>query len=274
MFSVSGWQHIIALSALLCYYEFMPYNDFPGNRQPDEMPDDNTTEDSGLINADKQAQEAAVPENPSDIVSELATESLAADRPNNLISREYTEAARNELASNAAAYREQLYAYMLSRTANPTLADDLAQDAYEATWLSIGKLRGTGNGDPLDPKLSSDVKAFVFGVGYNYLLMYYRKNQRIASRTADIENAMTVADPLPDPEKIAVTKDYLFQLWSTAEMTEEQAMVVYLYGVIGYSAPEIAEIIGKTSGTVRGLLHRARVRLEKHAKKIEQQDED
>jgi len=155
-------------------------------------------------------------------------------------------------------YLPVVYRFVLARVDNPDLAEDLTADTFFAIVKDIG---GTRASDELG------FSAWVLGIARSRVAQHFRRQQ---IRTEAERELMPTAEPRTsddedDPLAIITARES----WGTViaalnRLTEEQRAVVLYRCVLGYSAEEVAELLGKQPGTIRALQFRALVSLARH----------
>ncbi len=133
------------------------------------------------------------------------------------------------------------YRYALSLTHDEARAEDLLQDALVAL-LRRGPLRGVG---------------YLITTIRNRFIDLYRRERLVVMTPIDevgedALGAFNAPDPVIDPERLE-------QGLATLRPAEREAL--YLAGVEGYTAQEIANLTRRPRGTVLSLIHRARHKL-------------
>ena len=147
---------------------------------------------------------------------------------------------------NVAPYLDDLWRYGRVLTRNDADADDLVQEAL-ARALALARTFDTSR--PLLPWLITIVRnTFLTGVA------------RANAEKRRLETYATLSDPmlLPSQEhsaELANVRDAL------ASLPTEQAEVLHLVGVLGFTYSNAAEVLGVPTGTVMSRLSRARVAL-------------
>lgn len=154
--------------------------------------------------------------------------------------------------SNDAAFKKalcelipHLRAFARSLCGDPTLADDLAQDAMLKAWNARGSFE-TG----------TNLKAWAFTILRNIFYSEKRRSWRRQPLDPEVAEATltTNADPAAALELLALKN----ALW---KLPDDQREAVMLVGAGGMSYEEAAEICGCAVGTVKSRVSRARAAL-------------
>jgi RNA polymerase sigma-70 factor (ECF subfamily) len=138
------------------------------------------------------------------------------------------------------------------RSREPNEAEDLASEA----WIDVAQGLSRFQGD------EADFRRFVFTIARRRLIDHRR---RVSTRRTDPVPAELLTDL---PTSRDVESDVFANMSAeeavatiTSSLPADQAEVVLLRVLGGFSASEVAEIMGKRPGTVRVLQHRALARL-------------
>jgi RNA polymerase sigma-70 factor (ECF subfamily) len=154
-------------------------------------------------------------------------------------------------AGSAAAFEKlyrshigKVYGLCLRMTANPTIAEDCAQEAFVQAWRSLPAFEGR-----------SSFGTWLHRIAVNAVLARGRRHQELTGREMSAEEL--VAETLPDPASPdPATAIDLEQAIARLPHGARQALV--LVGIYGYSHEETAAMLGIAVGTCKSQLHRAR----------------
>jgi len=128
-------------------------------------------------------------------------------------------------------------------------ADDLAQETFWRAYRYINTFEGRGR-----------FLSWLFGIAYQRFV----SDERRASRTSHVPLPDDLEDPEPDRISERLTFDQLMQ----SLRPEERAAAVLHYRH-ELTHPEIAEALGVPVGTVKSLIRRARLKLQRaHAPRM------
>jgi RNA polymerase sigma-70 factor, ECF subfamily len=142
---------------------------------------------------------------------------------------------------------DRLLSYLLARVRDRATAEDL----LEATFLELLQKGSTIRGG------SAAIKAWLFRAAHFNALDHLRKIRRRAENLEADDDALDRIDPSPGPEDLAMVDESVQALRSALEdLSDDQRQVLLLRYIAGLTAPEAAEILGKTDGAVRSLQHR------------------
>jgi RNA polymerase sigma-70 factor (ECF subfamily) len=153
------------------------------------------------------------------------------------------EAALSELYDR---YELKIYNYIYRRTSNQTLAEDLTAQVF------LRMLEAIHN----DKTWHSSFSGWLYRIAHNLVIDHYRVRDR--QKQVSIDDAPVMVDPSNSPVRsaeIALDAEYLRT--AIRRLTDEQAQVITLRFLEGYSFNEIAGMMDKTEGAVKALQHRA-----------------
>ena len=145
----------------------------------------------------------------------------------------------------------QLYGYAMSLCADPTLAEDLAQ---EAIARAIGARQA--------PDQQPAFRAWLFRILRNAFIDHTRRTGRLVSLDADdmtetIDNHRTNGPEIFDDSLI----NALTVRFALTRLKAPQREIIGLVDVAGFSYAEAADMLGVPVGTVMSRLSRARAEL-------------
>jgi RNA polymerase sigma-70 factor (ECF subfamily) len=137
-----------------------------------------------------------------------------------------------------------IYRYIFYKVGNATEAEDLTEQTFLKAWEAIGRFREQG----------VPFSAWLFRMAHNLVIDYHRTRHE-AAPLDDIIDA-EARQPGPD-EAAAIRLDIETLQKAIARLTPEQQQVIILRFIQGLDHRDVAAIMGKNEGAVRGLQHRA-----------------
>ena len=144
-------------------------------------------------------------------------------------------------------YVDRIFRFILFKVATSEIAEDLTSEVFLKTWEYIN---GT-------PKKIGNLNALLYKVARNCVIDYYRSKNREAVCT-DEECFENICDERSDLEnETAVKLDVQSIEKHLAKLKDAYREVIILKYVEDFSISEISELMDKSNGTVRVLLHRA-----------------
>jgi RNA polymerase sigma-70 factor (ECF subfamily) len=135
-------------------------------------------------------------------------------------------------------------------------APDVAEDLLAETWLAAAKELPRFQGD------AEDFRAWLFTVARRRVADHYRRRHRRPSLVELDPEALAPARDRPDESAIASLSAQSAIEALVHDLPSDQAEVVLLRVVADLSVEQVAEIVGRSPGSVRVLQHRALRRLE------------
>lgn len=170
-------------------------------------------------------------------LTEYTEEALLAEAMN------YNEAALSELYDR---YEAKIYSYIYRRTGEQSLAEDLTAQVFLKMLEAIRNRRAW----------HSSFSGWLYRIAHNLVIDHYRRRDRhyqISLDDAPIlptnqDNPVRFAELQLDAERLRA---------AMRRLTEEQAEVLSLRFLEGYSINEVAAMLDKTEGAVKALQYRA-----------------
>lgn len=155
-------------------------------------------------------------------------------------------------------YQQKVYNYALRMTGDPTLSEDISQEALIKAYRSINSFRG-----------DSTFSTWLYRIVYNTCLDYWRKEGNSAGMKVyfseddedEIESDLTdtALSLFYDRLRQEEIQDLITKL--IAQLPPEFRTILILRDIQGFSYHEIAEIVDTSIGTVKSRLNRARNQL-------------
>ena len=139
---------------------------------------------------------------------------------------------------------KRIYRYTFYKVGSATEAEDLTEQTFLKAWEAMGRYREQG----------VPFSAWLFRLAHNLVIDYHRTRHEAAS----LDDAMETEDKQPGPDEIARARLDVGTLQDAiTKLTPEQQQVIILRFVQGLSHGDVAAIMGKNEGAIRGLQHRA-----------------
>ncbi|MBP8122527.1 MAG: sigma-70 family RNA polymerase sigma factor [Caldilineaceae bacterium] len=157
--------------------------------------------------------------------------------------RVFDEAALGEIYDR---YEERIFAYIYRRIGDPTLAEDLTAQVFLKMLEAIRK----------EKAWNSSFSGWLYRIAHNLVIDQYRKRGRATYMSID-----DAPDLVTKEEGPAQTAERQFDADNLRKaidrLTEEQASVISLRFLEGYSITEVATLLEKTEGAIKALQYRA-----------------
>ncbi len=156
---------------------------------------------------------------------------------------QYNEAALGEIYDR---YEAKIFSYIFRRTGDQTLAEDLTAQVFLKMLESIRDRKAW----------HSSFSGWLYRIAHNLVIDHYRRRDRQPS--VDWEEAPPMASELEDPVETAEMNIDAERLRAAIRrLTEDQAEVVSLRFLEGYSIAEVATMTNRTEGAIKALQYRA-----------------
>ena len=170
-------------------------------------------------------------------------------------------ARAHDQASVALLYKRYLpvvYRYILSRVADVPQAEDVTSDTF---FAMIEGIKTTRAQDELG------FTAWLLGIARNKISLHFRRLRGMPAFQSELPEAAephTTADE-DDPLTIITSRESWSEVVQALNrLTEEQRAVVLYRCILGYSTDDVAQLLGKQTGTIRALQFRALASLARH----------
>lgn len=155
----------------------------------------------------------------------------------------FDEAALSEIYDR---YELKIYNYIYRRTSDPGLSEDLTAQVFLKMLEAIQSERAW----------HSSFSGWLYRIAHNLVIDHYRARDR--QKQVSIDDVPNMRDTGTTPVRAAEVSLEAEALRSAIRrLTDEQAQVISLRFLEGYSFAEIAEMMDKTEGAVKALQHRA-----------------
>ena len=151
-------------------------------------------------------------------------------------------------------HRDRIYRYLLSLVHNPSEADDLTQDTFLRAYSHRDSLR--------DPNA---IRGWLYRIATRVCLDHLR--QRVAQVSIDGEEGGQTVHTLPSASPSALEITERQETAACVQrcldfLSDSYRAVILLHEAHSLTAPEIAELLGESVGTIKIRLHRARRKLQ------------
>jgi RNA polymerase sigma-70 factor (ECF subfamily) len=147
-------------------------------------------------------------------------------------------------------YSDRVFRYLYARIGQREVAEDLTADVFVRLLQNLPRFRVNA------ARPVASFSAFVYRVAGNLLTDQYRKQKHRDHQ--DIDDQPFLADGRPEPFAHTAASENRSELLDAMKKlgSEQQAVLLYRFGD-EYSVLEVAEIMGKTTGAIKALQHRA-----------------
>jgi RNA polymerase sigma-70 factor (ECF subfamily) len=166
--------------------------------------------------------------------------------------RAAVEAAKRDPLAFEQLYRRyvaRIYSLALYETRDPYTAEDITETVFLRALSSLPAFREQGSG------VDSSFKVWLYAIARNTIANHRRRDRRHPQDPIELAMDVAAAD---DPAAAAEQRlEARRALQAVAELPTERRQVLVLRFVNELSAREIGEVMGKSEGAVRVLIHRA-----------------
>lgn len=154
-------------------------------------------------------------------------------------------------------HNRRVYSLCLRMTQNVSEAEDLAQEVFVQLFRKIGSFRG-----------DSAFTTWLHRLTVNQVLMHFRKRKvRDEKTTEDGETPDSIVVGTSNPDRMPVV-DRIALDTAIAQLPPGYRTVFVLHDVEGYEHEEIARMRGCSVGTSKSQLHKARMKLRRLLKQL------
>ncbi|HVC32003.1 MAG TPA: sigma-70 family RNA polymerase sigma factor, partial [Chloroflexota bacterium] len=141
----------------------------------------------------------------------------------------------------------QVYRYVASKVNGVPEAEDITEEVFVGALQTVSGLRATEEASFL---------AWLFQIARNKVADHLRRQYRRPTEPLDPE--AEIGDPSPTPEEAALRADDVRSVRAAlAELSAEQREVIVMKFALGYDNARAAAVLGKSSGAINQLQHRA-----------------
>jgi RNA polymerase sigma-70 factor (ECF subfamily) len=147
-------------------------------------------------------------------------------------------------------YHERVYSICLRMTQNASESEDLTQDVFIRLFRTIGSFRG-----------ESAFTTWLHRLTVNLVLMHFRKRKRRPDQISEKEQLPAyIVTGIEDPKRMGIV-DRILLSEGIARLPAGYREAIILHDIQGLEHREIAERRGRSIGTSKSQLHKARVML-------------
>ena len=153
---------------------------------------------------------------------------------------------RNAFSDLYEAHAPRVYRYLLSRTSNPSDAEELTSRTFLRALAGLDQYRGRGAGFP----------AWLMSIAHNLLVNWYRDRGR-RPPTEALDAALQIPSATPGPESSLEQNERIARVRAAVSaLAPDRQQLIALKYVDGRSNAEIGRIMARTEGAVKALHHR------------------
>lgn len=143
-------------------------------------------------------------------------------------------------------YYDQIYRYILHRTADKDLADDLTADTFHKALEKLWRFKW----------MNLPFSAWLYRIALNEVRGYFRKKQKYQNTEIDNESGEEI-ESYENPDNRLSEQSLFYRLHQAIKNLDQKYQeVITLKYFEEMSIKEICGITGKAEGTVKSLIHR------------------
>jgi len=155
--------------------------------------------------------------------------------------REYDQAALSEIYDR---YSKKIHSYIYRHLGDVHMAQDLTAEVFLKMLEAAQSKRFA----------RTSLSAWLYRIAHNLVVDHFRSQPQREIESWDEKLRAAVDDPTVVVEQKLAQHGLRAAL---SHLTQEQQQVIVLRFGEGLSAPQVAEVLGKSEGAVRALQHRA-----------------
>lgn len=150
-------------------------------------------------------------------------------------------------------YLRKVYTYVHYRVNSVEDAEDITESVFLHAMLHLDRYQDRG----------IPFSAWLLRIAHNLVANWYRNHNRHAS--VALEAAEVMHDSSPTPEEVVEGREEVARLREAlARLPEDRQQVLILRFAEGMKHREIGEVMGKSAGAVKVLVHRSLVSLHRN----------
>jgi RNA polymerase sigma-70 factor (ECF subfamily) len=162
-----------------------------------------------------------------------------------------TDDSREQFSKIYDQYIEKIYRFVYLKVDSQETAQDLTSRVFLKGWEAYQRSQNIKN-----------PRAFLYKIARNIVIDYYRQKDK--KKTVPIDVVLPIADSRNSVyDKAVLDADIESIKLSIQKLKKEYQDVIIWYYLEDMSAEQIAEVLDKSAGTVRVLIHRALESLKK-----------
>lgn len=148
-------------------------------------------------------------------------------------------------------YVERVYRFVYFRVSDDTVTEDLVSQVFLKAWQSLDRYK-VG---------SAPFIAWLYAIARNLVIDHYRSKRE----TVPLEEAVALPSDMQSPdEEVQLQFDLEAMRDALQALSADQQQVLILKYIAGLPNPDIAKIMHKNEGTIRGLQMRGLQTLAKY----------
>ncbi|MDD3718719.1 MAG: sigma-70 family RNA polymerase sigma factor [Actinomycetota bacterium] len=147
-------------------------------------------------------------------------------------------------------YLKKVYTYVFYRIGNVEDAEDITESVFLHALIHLDRYQDRG----------IPFSAWLLRIAHNLVANWHRNSKR--RRVVDLDAAEPLQDTSPTPEEALESEEERRQILALLEtLPEERQQALILRYAEGMKHKEIGEVMGKSAGAVKVLIHRSLISL-------------
>jgi len=151
-------------------------------------------------------------------------------------------------------YADRIFRYVYARLGQRETAEDLTADVFVRLIQVLPRFRVNAE------RPVASFSAWLYRIAANLLTDHHRRQQHRQHAVITDHDHLAGSGPSPDQHAVATEEGQLV-IQALADLGHEQQAVVLYRFAEQYSTQQVADLMGKTTGAVKALQHRALISL-------------
>ena len=147
-------------------------------------------------------------------------------------------------------YLKKVYTYIYYRVGNVEDAEDITESVFLHALIHLNRYQDRG----------IPFSAWLLRIAHNLVANWHRSSSR--HRSVGLDSVEPLQDTAPTPEESLERQDEIREIRAMLEtLSEERQQALILRYAEGMKHKEIGEVMGKSAGAVKVLIHRSLISL-------------
>ncbi len=173
------------------------------------------------------------------------------DRTERRILRGLTECRPEACRTVIETHYRSVYRLLCLLTRDAGLAEDLTQEVFASAWQAVGEFRG-----------DASIRTWLHRIAYNAFINVRRRQRR--ERTVATTRRNEGLEPAADPLSAVMADEHVGRVYDAMDdLDVNDRTILLLHYVEGLSYREMAQVLGRSDGTLKWLTSRALEKLRK-----------
>ncbi len=161
-------------------------------------------------------------------------------------------------------YAPRIYRFIFLKVSSPEDSEDLTSETFFKFWQNISKSKDNKQRAMNNNKKIDNPRALLYRIAHNLVIDLYRKKSRKELVLDPSENVLAgIRDKSDLGAKIKIDSDMEGVKKALSQLKDEHQNVIVWRYLDELSTKEISQILGKSEGATRVLVHRAMSALKK-----------